>query len=147
MHENMPMNRALSPAQVQLAFDYVLAVDARDDNAVDRLAIELLHHHPGLLVAIAEELIFPVTALPDDAGDINADSFVLAELGVLFTAVIRMWSHDCPASAAPIIARSIAYFVAQIFTIDPEDVAPALEVIRDGRLELARAVHTTSTHR
>ncbi|MFK0050454.1 hypothetical protein ACIQU4_41420 [Streptomyces sp. NPDC090741] len=146
MHENMPINRALSPAQVQLAFDYVLAVDARDDDAVDQLAIELLPH-PGLLVAIAEELIFPVTALPDDVGDINADSFVLAELGVLFMTAIHMWAHDCPASAAPTIARSIAYFVAQIFIIDPEDVAPALEVIRDRRLELARAVHTTSAHR
>ncbi|WP_167739630.1 hypothetical protein [Streptomyces subrutilus] len=58
-----------------------------------------------------------------------------------------MWAHDCPASAAPTIARSITHFVAQIFITEPKDVAHALEVIRDGRLELARAVHTTSTHR
>ncbi|MFG2979463.1 hypothetical protein ACGFYY_41565 [Streptomyces sp. NPDC048331] len=146
MHENMPINRALTPAQVQLAFDYVLAVDAGDDDAVDRLAIELLPH-PGLLVAIAEELILPMTALPDDVDDINADSFVLDQLGVLFMTAIHMWAHDCPASAAPTIARSITHFVAQIFITEPKDVAHALEVIRDGRLELARAVHTTGTHR
>lgn len=29
MHENMPINRSLSPAQVQLAFDYALAVAGR----------------------------------------------------------------------------------------------------------------------
>ncbi|WP_327310043.1 hypothetical protein OG730_43525 (plasmid) [Streptomyces sp. NBC_01298] len=146
MHENMPINRALSPAQVQLAFDYVLALHARDDDAVDRLATELLPH-PGLLVAIAEELILPITALPDDVDDINADSFVLDQLGVLFMTAIHMWALDCPSSAAPTIAHSIAHFVAQVFVTEPTDVAHALEVIRDGRLELARAVHTTSTHR
>ncbi|MFI7178919.1 hypothetical protein [Streptomyces spororaveus] len=146
MYENKPMNRALTPAQVQLAFDYVLAVDARDNDAVDQVAIELLPH-PGLLVAIAEELIFPVTSLPDDVDDINADSFVLDELGIIFLMAIREWAHHCPATAAPAIARCITHFVAQVFITEPKNAARALEVIRDGRLELARAVHTTGTHR
>ncbi|MFD3681959.1 hypothetical protein [Streptomyces sp. NPDC058613] len=146
MHENMPINRALTPAQVQLAFDYVLAVDARDDDAVDRLAVEVFPH-TGLLVAIAEELVFPVTALPHEIHDINADSFVLDELGVIFLMAIREWAHACPASAAPAIARCIVHFVAQVFTTEPKDVVRALEVIRDGRLELARAVHTVGGHR
>lgn len=135
MPENMPTNCAqLTPAQVQLAFDYVLAVDAGDVAAVDRLAAEILPH-TGLRVAIAEELVFPVTALPDD---INADSFVLGELGVIFLMAIRAWTHNCPARAAPAIARCIVHFIAQVFVADPKDVARALEVIRDGRLELAR---------
>ncbi|MGW6705485.1 hypothetical protein ACWGDE_11420 [Streptomyces sp. NPDC054956] len=146
MHENMPVHRALTPAQVQLAFDYVLAVDAADDDAVDRLTVKLLPHI-GLLVAIAEELVFPVTALPDDVDDINADSFVLDELGVIFLMAISSWADRCPASAAPDIARCIAHFVAQVFTPEPKDAACALEVIRDGRLELARTVHTAGTHR
>ena len=147
MPENMPTNCAqLTPAQVQLAFDYVLAVDAGDVDAVDRLAVEILAH-TGLLVAIAEELVFPVTALPHDIDDINADSFVLDEIGVIFLMAIRAWTHACPANAAPAIARCIVHFVAQVFITKPKDVARALEVIRDGRLELARTVHTAGAHR
>ncbi|MFE9399877.1 hypothetical protein [Streptomyces flavidovirens] len=89
MPENMPTNcTQLPPAQVQLAFDYVLAVDAGEDDTVDRLAVDLLPH-TGLLAAVAEEIVFPVTALSDDTDDINADSFVLDELGVVFLMAIR----------------------------------------------------------
>ena len=146
MHENMPVHRALTPAQVQLAFDYVLAVDAADNAAVDRLTVKLLPRI-GLLVAIAEELVFPVTSLPDDVDDINADSFVLDELGVIFLMAIRALANRCPASAAPDIARCIAHFVAQVLAPEPRNAAHTLEVIRDERLELARAVHPASTHR
>ena len=86
-------------------------------------------------------------ALPHDIDDINADSFVLDELGVIFLMAIREWAHACPASAAPAIARCIVHFVAQVFITEPKDVVRALEVIRDGRLELARAVHTVGGHR
>ncbi|MFF4534133.1 hypothetical protein ACFY1P_33290 [Streptomyces sp. NPDC001407] len=143
MPENMPTNRAqLTPAQVQIAFDYILAVDAGDDDTVDRLAAEILPH-TGVLVAIAEEIVFPMTALSDDIYDINADSFVLDELGVIFLMAIRAWAHKCRASAASTIAHCIVHFTAQIFADEPKDVTRTLEAMRDERLERARAVHST----
>ncbi|WP_329156423.1 hypothetical protein OIU91_43110 (plasmid) [Streptomyces sp. NBC_01456] len=143
MSENMPTYYypQLTPAQVQLAFDYVLAVDADDTATVDQLTVDLLPH-AGLLVAIAQELVFPVTALGDDIEDVCADSFALNELGVVFLMAIRTWASDCPASAAPAIARCIAHFVCQVFVTDPQEGHRALEVIRDGRVEQARAAHS-----
>ncbi len=121
----------------------MLAVDAGDDDAVDQLVVEILPH-TGLLVAVAEEIVFPVTALPDDTDDtddVNADSFVLDELGVVFLMAIRAWSHSCPATAAPAIARCIVHFTAQVLADEPKDVTRALEAMRDERLERARAMH------
>ncbi|MEU9985114.1 hypothetical protein [Streptomyces sp. NPDC050856] len=47
MPENTSTNCAqLTPAQVQLAFDYVLAVDAGDVDAVDRVAVEVRATRP-----------------------------------------------------------------------------------------------------
>ncbi|THA30676.1 hypothetical protein [Streptomyces sp. A1547] len=51
---------------VQLGFDYVLAVGAEDDATAARLAPEV-EQLPGLLPAIAELVVFPVTALADDS--------------------------------------------------------------------------------
>ncbi|MFF1496637.1 hypothetical protein [Streptomyces sp. NPDC058304] len=50
---------------VQLGFDYVLAVETKDDATASRLAPEV-EQLPGLLPAIAELVVFPVTALSDD---------------------------------------------------------------------------------
>ncbi|MCY0932020.1 hypothetical protein OTB20_38765 [Streptomyces sp. H27-H1] len=60
-----------------------------------------------------------MTALPNELVDICADSFVPDELGVLFRMMIRVWASNCPASAAPAIARCIAHFAAQVFATDP----------------------------
>jgi hypothetical protein len=56
---------------IQLGFDYVLAVQAADDATAARLALEVQQ-----LRAIAELVVFPVSALSDDT-DACADFFVL----------------------------------------------------------------------
>ncbi|QHA02223.1 hypothetical protein GQF42_01765 [Streptomyces broussonetiae] len=60
-----PIVPSLPPHLVQLGFDYVLAVETGDDAATARLAPEV-QQLPGLLPGIAEPIVFPVTALPDD---------------------------------------------------------------------------------
>ncbi|MEU2166068.1 hypothetical protein QRN89_35405 (plasmid) [Streptomyces chengbuensis] len=72
---------------------------------------------PGLLPAIAELVVFPVTALSDDT-DPCADSFVLDEAAVLYLMAIREWATHAP---APGIARTLAHFVGQVLADAPTD--------------------------
>ncbi|MEV8529227.1 hypothetical protein AB0451_34650 [Streptomyces sp. NPDC052000] len=129
---------SLPPQLVQLGFDYVLAVEVGDDVQAARLTPEL-EQLPGLLPAIAELVVFPVTALSDDA-EPCADSFVLDEVGVLYLMAIRGWGTHAPAAAAPGIARTIAHFVGQVLADAPTDVVRALQALRDEQVERARAV-------
>ena len=147
MPEIMPTWTPLTPEQVELAFDYMLAVDTGDDDTATELAIEI-HPYPGLLGAVAENIVFPVTALSDDTDDLNADSFVLHELGVVFIMAIRAWSHCCPVSAAPAIASCIVHFTAQVLADEPHNVTHTLETMRDEHLALAagQALSGTDTH-
>ncbi|MFJ9412472.1 hypothetical protein [Streptomyces sp. NPDC101393] len=130
------LHASLTPEQVQLAFDYVLAIDASDDNTVADLMTKLIPY-PGLLGAVAQEIVFPVTALSDDMDDVTADSFVLDELGVVFLMAIRGWNAACPGTALPGIARCIAHFTAQILADNPQDVTRTLEAMRDERMARA----------
>ncbi|POG43249.1 hypothetical protein BV881_32935 [Streptomyces sp. ZL-24] len=132
-----PIVPLLPPHLVQLGFDYVLAVEAGDDATAARLAPEV-EQLPGLLPAIAELIVFPVTALSDNT-DPCADSFVLDEVGVIYLMAIREWATHTPA-AAPGIARTIAHFVSQVFADAPKDVVQALQALRDEQVERARAV-------
>ncbi|MFF5315540.1 hypothetical protein [Streptomyces massasporeus] len=133
-----PIVPSLPPHLVQLGFDYVLAVETGDDATAARLAPEV-EQLPGLLPAIAELVVFPVTALSDDT-EPCADSFVLDEVGVLYLMAIREWATHAPAAAAPGIARTIAHFVAQVLADAPVSVVPALRALRDEQMERARAV-------
>ncbi|WP_148591644.1 hypothetical protein [Streptomyces sp. WAC01526] len=135
------LHSSLTPEQVQLAFDYVLAIDASDaDTAADLMT--KLTPYPGLLGAVAQEIVFPVTALSDDMDDVTADSFVLDELGVVFLMAIRGWNDACPRTALPGIARCIAHFTAQVLADVPQNVTRTLEAMRNEYLERARAVHS-----
>ncbi|MEU4205815.1 hypothetical protein AB0B79_38515 [Streptomyces sp. NPDC039022] len=96
---------------MQLGFDYLLAVEARDGVQAARLAPQV-QQLPDLLPTIAQLIIFPVTALSDDT-DPCADSFVLDELGVIYFMTINEWASEAPASAAAGIARTLAHFVGQ----------------------------------
>ncbi|OEJ30077.1 hypothetical protein [Streptomyces subrutilus] len=126
-----PIVPSLPPHLVQLGFDYVLAVEAGDDVHAARLAPEVAQLS-GLLPAIAELIVFPVTVLSDD-GDPCADSFVLDEVGVVYLMAIREWATHAPAAAAPGIARTIAHFVGQVLADAPTDVLRALQALRDNR--------------
>ncbi|MFD4144209.1 hypothetical protein [Streptomyces sp. NPDC058572] len=112
-----PIVPSLPPHLVQLGFDYGLAVEAGDDTTAARLAPEV-EQLPGLLPAIAELAVFPVTALSDDT-EPCADSFVLDEVGVIYLMAIREWATHAPAAAAPGIARAIAHFVGQVLADAP----------------------------
>ncbi|MFD7916863.1 hypothetical protein ACFV30_40305 [Streptomyces sp. NPDC059752] len=80
-----------------------------------RLAPEVAQSS-GLLPAIAELIVFPVTALSDDT-DPCAESFVLDEVGVIYLMAIREWATHAPAAAAPGSARTIAHFVGQVIVV------------------------------
>ncbi|MFF9090420.1 hypothetical protein ACF1BE_29315 [Streptomyces sp. NPDC014991] len=134
-----PLAPALPPHLVQLGFDYILAVESGDDVQAARLAPEV-EQLSGLLPGIAELIVFPVTALSDDA-DPCADSFVLDEVGVIYLMAIRAWATHAPAAAAPGIARTIAHFVGQVLADAPKDVVRALQELRDEQVERARAAH------
>ncbi|MCL7496080.1 hypothetical protein M8I34_32450 [Streptomyces sp. MCA2] len=133
-----PFVPSLPPRLVQLGFDYVLAVEAGDDVQAERLASEV-QQLPGLLPAIAELIVFPVTALSDDT-DPCADSFALDEVGVIYIMAIHGWATHAPAAAAPGIARTIAHFVGQVLADAPTDVVQALQALRDEQVERARTV-------
>ncbi len=82
-----PFVPSLPPHLVRLGFDYVLAVEAGDDVQAARLAPEV-EQLPGLLPAIAELIVFPVTALSDDTvwaplGGVGAEHGVSTPAGGL----------------------------------------------------------------
>jgi hypothetical protein len=120
----------------------------RSRDTVTKLAVKI-HPYPWLLAAVAERIVFPVTALSEDTDDLNADSFVLDELGVIFLMAIRQWSHLCPVSAVPAIARCIVHFTAVVLADEPHNVTRTLEAMRDEHLVLAavQALSATGTHR
>lgn len=133
-----PFVPSLPPRLVQLGFDYVLAVETGDDVQAARLASEV-QQLPGLLPAIAELIVFPVTALSDDT-DPCADSFAMDEVGVIYLMAIREWATHAPAAAAPGIARTITHFVGRVLAEAPTDVVQALQALRNEQVERARAV-------
>ncbi|MFF3967941.1 hypothetical protein ACFYZI_41110 [Streptomyces griseorubiginosus] len=133
-----PIVPSLPPHLVQLGFDYVLAVATGDDGTAVRLAPEV-EQLQGLLPAIAELMVFPVTALSDDT-EPCADSFVLDEVGVIYLMAISQWPTHAPATAAPGIARTIAHFVGQLLADAPTYFAPALRALRDEQVARACAV-------
>lgn len=70
-----PIVPSLPPHLVQHGFDHVPAVEAADDATAAQLAPEA-EQLPGLLPGIAEPVVFPVTAPPDDSAPC-AHAFVL----------------------------------------------------------------------
>jgi len=145
--EIIPFLQPLPPDLMELAFNYMLAVDAGDDDTVTELAVKI-RPYPWLMAAVAEGIVFPVTALSDNTDDLNADSFVLDELGVIFLMAIREWSYLCPGTAARAIASCIAHFTAQVLADEPHNVTHTLETMRDEHMARAagQALAGTDTH-
>ncbi|MEU9298537.1 hypothetical protein [Streptomyces sp. NPDC048266] len=138
----IPPRTLLTPEQVKRGFDYLLPLQMGGGAAVAGWA----EADPGLafvMLRLAEDIIWPVTALDEDA-DLCADSFVLDEVGCVLLSALRDWARDSATTAVPGIARSIIRFVENVVP-DPDDhgdTCATLEAMRDEHLSLAHAAHS-----
>ncbi|WP_329169454.1 hypothetical protein OG709_35920 (plasmid) [Streptomyces sp. NBC_01267] len=138
----IPSRTPLTTEEVDLAFDYLLALQMGGGNyasgrtsATPELAF--------LLLRLAENIVFPVTGALGD-GEPHADSFALDEVGCILLSALRDWTRDSPTTAVLGTARSIIRFVENV-TPDPDDhgdTAATLETMRDEHLEWARTVQS-----
>ncbi|MER7117663.1 hypothetical protein ACFQL8_15095 [Streptomyces goshikiensis] len=91
------------------------------------------------MLAIAELVVFPVTALSDDT-EPCADSFALDKVGVTcLTAIRQCASHvlgGCRAGERP----HHRDFVGRVLADAPTDLLRALQALRDEQVEGPRAV-------
>ncbi|WP_327180381.1 hypothetical protein OG599_34930 (plasmid) [Streptomyces sp. NBC_01335] len=95
-----------------------------------------------ILLRLAEDIIWPATAVNGEDTDPCADSFALDEVGCLLLSALRDWARDSPTTALLGIARSIIRFTANLIP-DPDhpDTADTLDAMRDEHLVLAHAFH------
>ncbi|MES4886186.1 hypothetical protein ABVB69_37720 [Streptomyces sp. NPDC000349] len=137
----IPSRTPLTPDQVERGFDYLLALQMGGGAPVAGRA-EADPELAFILLRLAEDIVWPVTALDAEA-DLCADSFVLDEVGCVLLSALRDWARDSPTTAVPGIARSIIRFIVSIIPDpDHEDTAATLEALRDARLAVAHAVHS-----
>ncbi|MEE1753027.1 hypothetical protein [Streptomyces sp. SP18CS02] len=138
----IPSRTPLTPEQVERGFDYLLALQMGGGAAVAGRA-EADPELAFVLLRLAEDIIWPVTALDEDA-DLCADSFVLDEVGCVLLSALRDWARDSPTTAVPGIARSIIRFIENVIP-DPDDhgdTRATLEAMRDEHLSLPHAAHS-----
>ncbi|MCX4444821.1 hypothetical protein [Streptomyces sp. NBC_01789] len=139
----IPPRTPLTPQQVERGFDDLLALQmggaayaARKSEATPELAFVLLR--------LAEDIIWPATAVDRETTDPCGDSFALDEVGCVLLSALRDWARDSPTTAVLGIARSIIRFVENVIP-DPDDHGDnraTLETMRDEHLEWARAVQS-----
>ncbi|MFB8126076.1 hypothetical protein ACFVG1_35330 [Streptomyces bacillaris] len=139
----IPTRTPLTPEQVEQGFDYLLALQTGGGTyAAGR--VEATPELAFVLLRLAEDIIWPVTAVDGEAADLCADSFVLDEVGCVLLSALRDWARDSPTTAVLGIARSIIRFVENVIP-DPDDhgdTCATLEAMRDEHLALAHAVHS-----
>ena len=137
----IPSRTPLTPGQVERGFDYLqvlqmgsVAPVAGRAEADPELALVLLR--------LAEDIVWPVTALDGEA-DPCADSLALDEVGCVLLSALRDWARNSPSTAVLGISRSIIRFAVNVIP-DPDhaDTADTLETMRDERLVVAHAVHS-----
>ncbi|MFD5644150.1 hypothetical protein ACFWIP_20800 [Streptomyces anulatus] len=138
----IPPRTPLTPMKAERGFDYFLALQMGSDAAVAGRA----QADPELafvLLRLAEDIIWPVTAVDEESTDPCADSFALDKVGCALLSALRDWARDSPTTAAAGIARSIIRFTVNVIP-DPEhpDTADTLEAMHDEHLVLAHAVHS-----
>lgn len=138
----IPSRAPLTPDQVERGFDYLLALQMGGGAAVAGRA-EADPELAFVLLRLAEDIVWPVTAVDGEAADLCADSFVLDEVGCVLLSALRDWVRDSPTTAVSGIARSIIRFMVSVIPDpDHEDTADTLEALRDARLAVAHAVHS-----
>ncbi|MEV0126628.1 hypothetical protein AB0I16_34650 [Streptomyces sp. NPDC050703] len=116
----IPTRKPLMPEQVEQGFDYLLALQTGGGASVAGRADPELAF---VLLRLAEDIVWPVTAVDGDAADLCADSFVLDEVGCVLLSALRDWARNSPHP-------------------DHEDTADTLEALRDAHLAAAHAVHS-----
>lgn len=138
----IPSRTPLTAEEVDLAFDYLLALQGGGGNYASSrtpTTAELAF----LLLRLAENIVFPVTGVLGD-GEPHTDSFVLDEVGCILLSALRDWTRDSPTTAVLGIARTIIRFVENVIP-DPDDhgdTHATLETMRDEHLEWARTVQS-----
>lgn len=138
-----PPRTPLTPEQVERGFDYLLALQMGGGAAVAGRA-EADPELAFVLLRLAEDIIWLVTAVDEETTDPCADSFALDEVGCVLLSTLRYWARDSPTTAVPGIARSIIRFVENVVH-DPGhrgDTRAPLETMRDEHL--AHAVKCVS---
>ncbi|GGS83413.1 hypothetical protein [Streptomyces badius] len=139
----IPPRTPLTPDQVERGFDYLLALQMGGGAAVAGRA-EADPELVLVLLRLAEDIIWPVTAVDEETTDPCADSFALDEVGCVLLSALGDWVRDSPTTAVPGIARAIIRFTVDIIPgPDNEDTATTLETMRDEHRERARMVHPT----
>ncbi|MFI5681930.1 hypothetical protein [Streptomyces cellulosae] len=132
----------LTPQEVELAFEYVLAIQGHSEHAV-ATAVDRTQAVPAptyLLLRLAEDIILPVTDLAADA-DPCSDSFALDEVGGVLLAALEEWTRECIPSTIWGVANTIIRFTENVLRQEGEDVVDALKTMRTEHLERARAAY------
>lgn len=135
----IPPRTPLTEEQVERAFDYVIALQLGGGGHVTGRA-DADPELAFLLLRLAEDIVFPATAVSDD-DDPCSDSFALDEVGCILRSALRDWGRDSPTTGALGIARTIIRFTVDVIPDpDDKDTATTLETMRDEHRERARAV-------
>ncbi|MFI1607770.1 hypothetical protein ACH4YN_37630 [Streptomyces griseofuscus] len=126
---------------MEQGFDYLLALQTGGD-AYAAGRMETTPELAFILLRLADDIVWPVTAVDGGTTDPCADSFALDEIGLVLLSALRDWARDSPTTAVAGIARSIIRFTAKVIP-DPDqpDTADTLETMRNERLVLAHAAH------
>ncbi|MFE3370071.1 hypothetical protein ACFXOK_10770 [Streptomyces sp. NPDC059173] len=138
----IPPRTPLTPEQVERGFDYLLALQTGGGAAVAGQA-EANPELAFVLLRLAEDVIWPVTAIDGESADPCADSFALDEVGCVLLSALRDWARDSPTTAVSGIARSIIRFVENVIP-DPDhhgDTHATLKAMHDEHL--VHAMHST----
>jgi hypothetical protein len=90
----IPPRTPLTPEQVELGFDYLLALQMGGGAAVAGRA-EADPELAFVLLRLAEDIVGPATAVDGEA-ELSADSFALDEVGCALLSVVRDWARDSP---------------------------------------------------
>ncbi|MFF7452072.1 MULTISPECIES: hypothetical protein [unclassified Streptomyces] len=129
----------LTPEEVELAFEYVLAIQGQSQHTVATI-VDRTGAAPApsyLLLRLAEDIILPVTDLAADA-DPCADSFALDEVGGVLLATLEEWTQECIPSAIWGLANTIIRFTENVLRQEGEDIVDTLKTMRTEHLERAR---------
>ncbi|MFL4953280.1 hypothetical protein ACJ6WE_39815 [Streptomyces sp. MMS24-I31] len=134
----------LTPEEVELAFEYVLAIQDQSEHglaaAVDRT--KAVPAPSYLLLRLAADIILPVTDLAADT-DPCADSFALDEVGGVLLAALQEWTQECVPSAIWGVANTIIRFTENVLRQEGEDIVDTLKTMRTEHVERARAAYAS----
>ncbi|MEU2226690.1 hypothetical protein [Streptomyces sp. NPDC018347] len=121
----IPSRTPLTPEQVERGFDYLLAVQT-GGGAYAAGRVEATPELAFILLRLAEDIIWHVTAVDGETVDPCADSFARDEVGCVLLSALRDWARDSPATAVLGIARSIIRFTANVIPAPSTRIPPTL---------------------